>query len=97
MNMLYNIKGTELSITGANRSYVEKRLKALDKFFGRKSGVRVDIELEFMKDEEKMYRAEGTMHDHGFEGDFRAEAVGTTLHARTAAPVTCGVAIDVPL
>ncbi len=78
--MLYNIKGTDLSITGANRSYVEKRLKALDKFFGRKSGVRVDIELELLKEEAGIYRAEGTLHDHGLVGDFRAEAQGSTLH-----------------
>jgi ribosomal subunit interface protein len=78
--MLYNIKGTTLHITDANRSYVEKRIQALDKYFGRKSGVRIDIELEFMRDEAKMYRAEGTLHDHGFEGDVRAEATGDTLH-----------------
>jgi ribosomal subunit interface protein len=78
--MQYNIKGTDLSITDGNRSYVEKRLRALDKFFGRKSGVRVDIELAHMKDEENKFRAEGTLHDHGFEGDFRVEAIGDSLH-----------------
>jgi ribosomal subunit interface protein len=78
--MLYNIKGTDLQITSANRSYVEKRLKTLDKFFGKKTGVRVDIELAHMKDEENKYRAEGTLHDHGFEGDFRVEAIGDSLH-----------------
>ncbi len=78
--MQYNIKGTDLHITDGNRSYVEKRLPILDKYFGRKSGVRMDIELEFMKDEEKKFRAEGTLHDHGFEGDMRVEAIGDTLH-----------------
>lgn len=78
--MQYNIKGTELHITDGNRSYVEKRIRALDKYFGRKSGVRIDIELEFMKDEEKKFRAEGTLHDHGFEGENRAEAMGDTIH-----------------
>ena len=78
--MLYNIKGTSLQVTDANRSYVEKRIKALDKFFGKKSGVRADIELEFMRDEEKKYRAECTLHDHGFTGDFRVEAIGDSMH-----------------
>jgi len=78
--MLYNIKGTSLQLTDANRSYVEKRLVSLDKYFGKKSGVRIDVELEFLKDEEKQYRAEGTLHDHGLEGDFRVEATGETLH-----------------
>jgi len=78
--MLYNIKGTNLQVTDANRSYVEKRLRQLDKYFGRKSGVRTDVELHYKKDEEKQFRAEGTLHDHGLEGDFRAEANGETLH-----------------
>ncbi|MES2006722.1 MAG: ribosome-associated translation inhibitor RaiA [Patescibacteria group bacterium] len=78
--MLYNIKGTGIQVTDANRSYVEKRIRALDKFFGRKSGARADIELEFMKDEEKKFRAEATLHDHGFTGDFRSEAIGDTMH-----------------
>lgn len=78
--MLYNIKGTSLEITGANRSYVEKRISLLDKFFGARSGARLDVELEFMKDEEKKFRAEGTIHDHGFEHDFRVEATGDTAH-----------------
>jgi ribosomal subunit interface protein len=77
--MQYNLKATNVSADN-NRSYIEKRLTALDKFFGNKSGVRIDIELEFMKDEEKMFRAEGTLHDHGLEGDFRVEATGTTPH-----------------
>src|SRR3569832_1356465 len=78
--MQYNIKGTELHITDGNRSYVEKRIRALAKYFGRKRGVRIDIELEFMKDEENLFRAEGTLHVHGFDGDCRAEATGDTLH-----------------
>jgi putative sigma-54 modulation protein len=78
--MLYNIKGTNLQVTGAKRSYVEKRLRSLDKYFGRKAEARADIELHYKKDEEKMFRAEGTIHDHGLEGDFRAEAIGETLH-----------------
>lgn len=78
--MLYNIKGTDLTITQANRTYIEKRLPALDKFFGKKSAARVDIELELLKEEAGIFRAEGTLHDHGLEGDFRAEAQGSTLH-----------------
>lgn len=78
--MQYNIKGTGLQITDANRSYVEKRLVHLDKYFGKKSGVRIDIELQFLKDEEKQFRAEGTLHDHGLEGDFRVEAMGAGMH-----------------
>ena len=78
--MLYNIKGTGLHITDGNRSYVEKRIAHLDKFFGRKAQARLDIELEFLKDEEKQYRAEGTLHDHGLEGDFRVETTGEGLH-----------------
>lgn len=81
--MQYNIKGTNLQVTDGNRSYVEKRLHALDKYFGRKSGVRIDIELEFLKDEEKKYRAEGTLHDHGLDGAFRVEATGEGLHEAT--------------
>ena len=77
--MQYNLKGTG---TGADqhRSYVEKRLGHLDKFFGRKASVRADIELEYLKDEEKQYRAEATLHDHGLEGDFRVEATGDSMH-----------------
>ena len=78
--MLYNIKGTNLHVTDGNRSYVEKRLRALDKYFGKRSGARADIELEFMKDEEKKFRAEGTLHDHGFTNNFRSEAIGDSLH-----------------
>ena len=78
--MQYNIKGTSLQVTNANRSYVEKRIKALDKYFGRKSGVRIDVELHYKREEEKQFRAEGTLHDHGLPGDFRAEATGETLH-----------------
>jgi ribosomal subunit interface protein len=77
--MLYNLKGTGVS-TDQHRTYVEKRLRPFDKFFGKKSGARVDIELEYKKDEEKMYRAEGTLRDHGLDGDFRAEALGSTMH-----------------
>ncbi len=78
--MQYNIKGTDLQVTDANRSYVEKRLGALDKFFGPQDGVRIDIELELLKEEAGIYRAEGTLHDHGLSRDFRAEARGGSLN-----------------
>ncbi len=78
--MQYNIKGTNLQVSDSNRSYVEKRLKALDKYFGKKSGVRIDVELHYKKEEEKQYRAEGTLHDHGLPGDFRAEATADSLN-----------------
>src|SRR3954469_9818374 len=78
--MLHNIKGTDLTLTPKIKKYIERRTTALDKFFGRKSGARVDIEIQFLKNEDKMYRAEGTVHDHGFDGDFRAEAAGATTN-----------------
>ncbi len=78
--MHYNLKGTNLELTNPNRNYVEKRIRPLDKFLSRKTSARLDIELEFLDGEEKKYRAEGTLHDHGLEGDFRAEATGSTLH-----------------
>ena len=78
--MQYNLKATGLNITEGNRVYVEKKLQALDKLLRNKSGARLDIELEFLKDEERMYRAEGTLHDHGLDGDFRGEARGASLH-----------------
>jgi ribosomal subunit interface protein len=77
--MQYNLKGTGLS-PDQHRTYIEKRLPALDKFFGSRSGVRADIEIEFLKDEEKKFRAEATLHDHGLDGDFRVEALGDTMH-----------------
>lgn len=77
--MQYNIKGTDMQVTDVNRSYVEKRLGALDKFFGKKSGVRADVELQLLKEEAGMFRAEATLHDHGLEGDFRAEARGGSM------------------
>lgn len=77
--MQYNLKGTNLSVD-EYRSYIEKRLEALDKFFSRESGVRADIELQYKPSEEKMYRAEGMLHDHRLEGEFRAEATGASAH-----------------
>lgn len=77
--MQYNLKGTNLHADD-HRAYIEKRLEALDKFFSRDSGVRADIEIEYKPDEEKTYRAEAMLHDHKLEGEFRAEALGTTAH-----------------
>lgn len=78
--MNYNLKGTNIEITDAMRSHVEKQLMHLDKFFGPRSGARLDIELEYLRDEEKTYRAEATLHDHGFNGDFRVEECGHELN-----------------
>ena len=78
--MNYNLKGTGMQISDAARSHVEKQLMHLDKFFGERSGARLDVELHYMRDEEKTYRAEGTLRDHGFEGDFRVEATGHELN-----------------
>ncbi len=65
--MRYNIKGTGLEVTGDVRGYVEKRLRALDKFTGTGEGVRADVEVEFLKDEEKQYRAEIMVYAPGAE------------------------------
>ncbi|HVV39119.1 MAG TPA: ribosome-associated translation inhibitor RaiA [Candidatus Paceibacterota bacterium] len=78
--MNYNLKGTNLSITSEIREYLERKIGSLDKLLSDTDAARADIELEFLKDEEKMYRAEAMLHDPHTKVPMRAEARGTTLH-----------------
>lgn len=75
--MHYNIKGTGVDITDEIRAYVEKRLNTLDKYTN--DAARVDLELEFLKGEAKMYRTEMMLHVPGLP-PLRAEATGSVLH-----------------
>ena len=78
--MQYNLKGTNLSITPEIRDHVEKRLNALDKFIFDKDATRADVELEFLKGEEKMYRAEIMVHDPKLPKPMRVEVRRAALH-----------------
>ena len=78
--MNYNLKGTNLSITPEIREYLEKKLGALDKLLVEKDIVRADVELEFLRDEEKMYRAEVMLHDPHAKAPLRVEARAEALH-----------------
>ncbi len=77
--MNYNIKGTELAITGELRSYVEKKLAQTDKFLSHDSSAHTDVELEYasMRDGSK-YRAEFTATAAG--ALYRKDAWGDTMH-----------------
>lgn len=74
----YAIKGTNLAITPEIRSYVEKRLGALDKFAPDVARVDAEVGHEALYDGPK-YRAEFMYHAPG-EELARAESRGTTLH-----------------
>ncbi len=77
--MEYNIKGTGLEVTPEIRGYVEKRLRALDKFTGTGVDARADVEVEFLKGEAKEYRAELMVYAPGVEVQ-RVEVRGAALH-----------------
>jgi ribosomal subunit interface protein len=75
--MNYNIKGTEVGITDELRTYVEKRLSALDKLVGS-TAARVDVIVAYLPTEEKQYQAEMTLHDA--KVPLHAACFGSTLH-----------------
>lgn len=78
--MQYNLKGTDVELTQEIRSYLEKKLSALDKYVRRAEGARVDVELKFkpLWDGQR-YGAEFTYHEPGSEV-MRVEARGDALH-----------------
>ncbi len=77
--MNYNIKGTDLAITGELRGYVEKRLLQADKFLRGDASAHGDVELQYssMRDGGK-YRAEFTVSATG--NLYRKDAWGETMH-----------------
>jgi ribosomal subunit interface protein len=77
--MLYNLKGTNISLTDEIRDYLEKKLATLDKLTDAE-GARADVEIEYMKDEARMYRAEAMLIGTHLKSPFRAEVRGATLH-----------------
>ena len=78
--MNYNIKATEVVLTDEIRSYLEKKLNTLDKFLQNKEAARADVELEYLPDEAKMYRAEIMLSEPSLKQALRAVATGSTLH-----------------
>lgn len=78
--MHYNLKGTELTITPEIRGYLEKKLDNLEKVIFHKDAVRVDVELEYSRDEEKTYRAEIMFFDTHLQAPLRVQVRGQTLH-----------------
>jgi ribosomal subunit interface protein len=77
--MNYNLKGTGISITEENRSYVEKKLNALDKLVGHSARAEVELKFKPLWDG-KRYYAEFMLHDPGHVGFLRAAERGDTLH-----------------
>ena len=78
--MHYNLKGTDVSITPEIRSYLEKKLQNLEKVIYHKDAVRADVELHYVRDEARVYRAEIMFHDVHLQAPLRVEARGQTLH-----------------
>jgi putative sigma-54 modulation protein len=78
--MNYNIAGTEVHITDEIRTYVEKRLSALDKLLDEPDAARTDVHVRYMASEEKMYCTELLLHAPGTTEPLRAEATRGTLH-----------------
>ena len=74
--MQYNLKGTNIDLTQEIRAYIDKKLAGLDPLLGNEAA-RADIELQYLPNEEKTYRAELMLHDGVL---LRAEARGQTLH-----------------
>ena len=75
--MNYNIKGTDVTVTDELRTYVEKKLSALDKLVPRESA-RVDVVVAYLESEEKQYWAEMNLHDTGLP--LHAESYAATLY-----------------
>ena len=69
-----------MQITDEIRTYVEKKLASLDKFISDLDAARADVEVEFMRGEAQMYRAEFMIHDPVLKEIMRAEARGASLH-----------------
>lgn len=81
MTMRYNIKGTGVSVTPENRSYVEKKLGGLDKFVGNLEAARADVELKFKPLwDGKKYYVEFMFYEPGLPKPLRAEARGDALY-----------------
>ncbi|MDB5224532.1 MAG: ribosomal subunit interface protein [Candidatus Adlerbacteria bacterium] len=75
--MNYNVKGTHVTLTAEIHDYLDKKLAILDKLIQGNVAARVDVELEYLQDEAKMYRTELMLHDGSV---WRVEAQGSTLH-----------------
>lgn len=75
--MNYNLKGAGFAVTDEVRSYVEKKLSALDALV-RASAARVDVVAGYLEAEEKQYKVEMTLHDA--KEPLHAECRGSTLH-----------------
>jgi len=76
--MNYNLKVSNVDASDEVRSYLERKLETLDKLLGkREQSVRADIELAYLKTEEKQYYAECTLRDGV---SLRAKALGSSLH-----------------
>lgn len=78
--MHYNLKGTDVVLTLEIRAYVERKFASLDKFVEHPGAERVDIELQFLRGEAQMYRAEFTFYEPELEKPLRASVRGATLH-----------------
>lgn len=78
--MNYNLKGTAVTITPEIRSHIEKKLSSLDKYFKNPPAARADIEVEFLADEAKQYRAEFTLHGPETKEASRVVMQGSTLY-----------------
>jgi ribosomal subunit interface protein len=75
--MNYNVKGTNVTLTAEIHDYLSKKLSSLDKMTESHPDARVDVELQYLPDEAKMYRTELMLHDGSV---WRVEASGPTLH-----------------
>ncbi len=75
--MHYNLKGTDVSVTDELRSYIEKKLSALEKL-APKDSARVDVVVAYLASEEKEYWVEMNLHDSGVP--LHAEARAATLY-----------------
>jgi ribosomal subunit interface protein len=61
--MNYNVKGTNVTLTAEIHDYLSKKLSSLDKMTESHPDARVDVELQYLPDEAKMYRTELMLHD----------------------------------
>lgn len=75
--MNYNIKGTDVAVTDELRTYVEKKLAALERLLYDADSARVDVEIGYIASEAKQYRAEFMLHG---KHQLRTTANGGALH-----------------
>lgn len=78
--MRHNVKTTNTSAGPEVTSYLEKKIVKLDDFIGADdTAAFADVELERLVTHSRgeEYRAEFTIHSSA--GDYRAEALGTTM------------------